>query len=30
VKVAGQRVPIDPQRHHRNLYFTHYAEWPNV
>lgn len=28
VSVAGQQVRVDPERHHANLLFTHYAEWP--
>jgi len=30
VSVAGQRVQIDPQRHHAGLVFTDYAQWPHV
>jgi hypothetical protein len=30
VRVGGQRVAIDPIRHHVNLYFTDYEEWPNI
>lgn len=30
VKVAGEKVAIDPDRHHRNLYFTEYGRWPHV
>lgn len=28
VRIAGQRVSIEPERHHRNLVFTDYAHWP--
>ncbi len=28
VRVSGERVAIDPTRHHQHLYFTHYQLWP--
>lgn len=28
--VAGQKVTIDPDRHHINLFFADYAQWPYV
>ncbi len=27
VSIAGQRVTIEPEKHHRNLTFTDYASW---
>lgn len=30
VRVAGERVAIDSERHHRNLFFVDYGGWPNV
>jgi hypothetical protein len=30
VPVAGKQVAVDPARHHQNLQFTFYQEWPNV
>lgn len=29
VKVAGQTVQIDPAKHHANIHFCSYADWPN-
>jgi len=29
VIVAGQKVQIDPLKHHANLHFCSYADWPN-
>lgn len=28
VKVAGQKVQIDPEKHHVNIHFCSYANWP--
>ena len=30
VRVAGQNVAIDPDRHHQHLHFTSYDRWPNA
>lgn len=30
VKVAGQQVAIEPERHHVKLFFTDYNKWPAV
>jgi len=30
VTFAGQRVAIEPERHHRALAFAHYGTWPRV
>jgi hypothetical protein len=30
VPVAGKQVSVDPTRHHQNLQFTFYQEWPNA
>lgn len=30
IPVAGQRVKIEPERHHINLHFVDYAQWPYV
>ena len=29
VRVHGQKVLIEPEKHHRHLYFCSYQEWPN-
>ena len=29
LKLAGQIVQIDPVKHHKNLYFCSYEDWPN-
>lgn len=29
LKVAGQIVQIEPQKHHKNIYFCSYEQWPN-
>ena len=29
LKVAGQFIQIDPNKHHANLYFCSYESWPN-
>jgi hypothetical protein len=29
LKVAGQFIQIDPNKHHANLYFCTYEDWPN-
>lgn len=29
LKLAGQIVQIDPAKHHKNLYFCSYEDWPN-
>lgn len=29
LKVAGQTVNIDPQKHHKHIHFCSYADWPN-
>lgn len=29
VRVAGQQVQIDPSKHHSNLHFCSYTDWPN-
>jgi len=28
VRVAGQKIAIEPDKHHINLFFTHYSAWP--
>lgn len=28
VNVSGQRVAVEPDRHHAQLFFTHYGQWP--
>lgn len=30
VVVAGQKVNVDPARHHNNLYFIDYSRWPQI
>lgn len=30
VRVAGEKVAIDRDRHHKNLFFVDYDRWPNV
>ena len=29
LKVAGQTIQIEPEKHHKNIYFCSYADWPN-
>jgi hypothetical protein len=29
LKLAGQIVQIEPEKHHKNLYFCSYEDWPN-
>lgn len=28
VRIAGQVVMIEPEKHHKNLVFTDYGQWP--
>lgn len=30
VPIAGQKIAIDPARHHLHLHFTDYSNWPNL
>lgn len=30
VPIAGQKVAIDPARHHQHLYFADYSNWPKL
>jgi hypothetical protein len=29
LKVAGQTISIDPERHHKHIHFCNYQDWPN-
>jgi DNA-binding Lrp family transcriptional regulator len=30
VPVAGQKVKVEPERHHTNIAFIDYSQWPNI